>query len=54
MTAPPIRDEALFARCLLEGFDEILELAGDPAPQAVPATFDTETSGTSKRSVAGS
>jgi diacylglycerol O-acyltransferase len=49
-----IRDEALFARCLLEGFNEILELAGDPAPQAVPATFDTETPGTSKRSVAGS
>jgi WS/DGAT/MGAT family acyltransferase len=49
-----IRDEALFAQCLLEGFNEILTLAGDPAPQAVPATFDADTSGASKRSVAGS
>jgi diacylglycerol O-acyltransferase / wax synthase len=49
-----IRDEALFARCLLEGFNEILALAGDPAPQAVPATFDADTSGASKRSVVGS
>jgi diacylglycerol O-acyltransferase len=49
-----IRDEALFARCLLEGFNEILTLAGDPAPRAVPATFDADTSGMSKRSVVGS
>ena len=49
-----IRDEALFARCLLEGFNEILALAGDPAPQAVPATFEADTSGASKRSVVGS
>ena len=49
-----IRDEALFARCLLEGFNEILALAGDPAPQAVPATFDADTSGGSRRSVVGS
>jgi diacylglycerol O-acyltransferase / wax synthase len=49
-----IRDEALFARCLLEGFNEILALAGDPAPQAVPATFDADTTGASKRSVVGS
>ncbi|HYY01088.1 MAG TPA: wax ester/triacylglycerol synthase family O-acyltransferase [Mycobacterium sp.] len=49
-----IRDEALFAQCLLEGFNEILTLAGDPAPQAVPATFDADTSGASKRSVVGS
>ena len=49
-----IRDEALFARCLLEGFNEILALAGDPAPQAVPATFDADTSGASRRSVVGS
>ena len=49
-----IRDEALFARCLLEGFNELLALAGDPAPQAVPATFDADTSGVSKRSVVGS
>ena len=49
-----IRDEALFAQCLLEGFNEILALAGDPAPQAVPATFDADTSGASQRSVVGS
>jgi diacylglycerol O-acyltransferase / wax synthase len=47
-----IRDEKLFARCLLDGFNEILALAGDPAPQAVPASFDA--SDTSKRSVVGS
>ncbi|CDO89763.1 diacylglycerol O-acyltransferase [Mycobacterium triplex] len=34
-----VRKEALFAQCLLEGFDEILALAGDPAPHAVPASF---------------
>ena len=44
-----IRDEKLFAQCLLDGFNEILALAGDPAPQAVPASF--EPSDTSKRSV---
>ena len=49
-----ISDEALFARCLLEGFDEILALAGDPAPRAVAASFDAEASGTSTRSAAGS
>jgi diacylglycerol O-acyltransferase len=49
-----IRDEALFARCLLEGFNEILALAGDPAPRAVPATFDADTPGASRRSVVGS
>ena len=49
-----IRDEALFARCLLEGFNEILALAGDPAPQAVPATLDVDASGSSKRSAVGS
>jgi WS/DGAT/MGAT family acyltransferase len=36
-----IRDETLFARCLLDGFNEILALAGDPAPRAVPASFDS-------------
>ena len=36
-----IRDEKLFAQCLLDGFNEILALAGDPAPQAVPASFDS-------------
>ncbi|WP_343574029.1 wax ester/triacylglycerol synthase family O-acyltransferase [Mycobacterium sp.] len=47
-----IRDETLFAQCLLDGFNEILALAGDPALQAVPASFDA--SDTSKRSVADS
>jgi hypothetical protein len=36
-----IRDEKLFARCLLDGFNEILALAGDPASQAVAASFDS-------------
>ena len=49
-----IRDEKLFARCLLDGFNEILALAGDPAPEAMPASFDAEPSDTSKRSVMGS
>ena len=47
-----IRDETLFAHCLLDGFNEILALAGDPARRAVPATFDL--SDTAKRTVAGS
>jgi len=47
-----IRDETLFAQCLLDGFNEILALAGDPARRAVPATFDP--SDTAKRTVAGS
>jgi WS/DGAT/MGAT family acyltransferase len=48
-----VRNEALFARCLLGGFDEILALAGDPAPRAVPASF-AEPAGSAARSVAGS
>ncbi|HTY33868.1 wax ester/triacylglycerol synthase family O-acyltransferase [Mycobacterium sp.] len=47
-----VRNEALFAQCLLEGFDEILALAGDPAPRAVPASFAEPA--VSSRSVAGS
>ncbi|CQD12183.1 acyltransferase, ws/dgat/mgat subfamily protein [Mycobacterium europaeum] len=47
-----VRNEPLFAQCLLEGFDEILALAGDSAPHAVPASF-TEPA-TSARTVAGS
>jgi diacylglycerol O-acyltransferase / wax synthase len=47
-----VRNEPLFAQCLLEGFDEILALAGDPAPRAVPASF-TEAAASS-RSVTGS
>lgn len=33
-----LRDEQLFARCLQEGFDEILALGGEPAPRCVPAS----------------
>ncbi|HET9875348.1 MAG TPA: WS/DGAT domain-containing protein, partial [Mycobacterium sp.] len=35
-----VRDEKLFAGCLVQGFDEILALAGEPAPRCVPASFD--------------
>jgi hypothetical protein len=35
-----VRDEKLFTRCLVEGFDEVLALAGDPSPHCVPASFD--------------
>ncbi|ODR10131.1 diacylglycerol O-acyltransferase [Mycobacterium sherrisii] len=48
-----VREEALFAQCLLEGFDEILALAGDPPPRAVPASFVAQTEATS-RSVSSS
>lgn len=48
-----VRHEELFARCLLEGFDEILALAGDPAPHAVPASF-AAASAESSRSASGS
>jgi diacylglycerol O-acyltransferase len=37
-----IRDEKLFAECLLEGFDEILALAGEPRPHAVLASLSLE------------
>ncbi|WP_110882081.1 WS/DGAT/MGAT family O-acyltransferase [Mycolicibacterium vulneris] len=47
-----VRNEALFAQCLLDGFDEILALAGDPPPRAVPASFAEPAVCT--RSVAGS
>jgi diacylglycerol O-acyltransferase / wax synthase len=48
-----VQKEALFAQCLLEGFDEILALAGDPPPRAVPASF-TEQADAASRSVSGS
>jgi len=48
-----VRNDELFARCLVEGFDEILALAGDPVPRAVPASFG-ERAGSSSRSVSGS
>jgi WS/DGAT/MGAT family acyltransferase len=48
-----VQKEALFAQCLLEGFDEILALAGDPPPRAVPASFTGQADAAS-RSVSGS
>lgn len=35
-----VTDEELFERCLLAGFDEVLALAGDPQPRAVPVSYD--------------
>lgn len=49
-----VRKDELFAQCLLEGFDEILALAGDPAPRAVPASFTVEASGSTTQKVSGS
>jgi hypothetical protein len=49
-----VRNDELFARCLVEGFDEILALAGDPAPRAVPASFAAPAAGSASRSVSGS
>jgi len=34
-----LRDAKLFTTCLVEGFNEVLALAGDPAPRCVPASF---------------
>ena len=34
-----IAHQDLFAQCLREGFDEVLALAGAPAPRVVPASF---------------
>lgn len=34
-----VTDEALFAQCLLKGFDEVLALSGDAAARTVPASF---------------
>lgn len=33
-----ISDETMFAQCLVDGFNEILSLAGEPAPSAVPVS----------------
>ncbi|MBS4727229.1 wax ester/triacylglycerol synthase family O-acyltransferase [Mycobacterium sp. SM1] len=49
-----VRHESLFARCLLEGFDEVLALAGDPAPHAVPASFAVEAPDSLSASLSGS
>ena len=47
-----VRDEPLFAQCLLDGFDEVLILAGDPVPRALPASFAEPA--VSSRSASGS
>ncbi len=49
-----ITDEALFARCLVEGFDEVLALAGKPAAHAVLVSSDAEPSGATSGSGVGS
>jgi hypothetical protein len=49
-----VKNEVLFAQCLLDGFDEILGLAGEDPPRAVPASFNAEPSGSASRSVSGS
>ena len=36
-----VSEPDLWARCLREGFDEVLALAGDPHPRVVPASFLT-------------
>ncbi|SGD31622.1 diacylglycerol O-acyltransferase [Mycobacterium tuberculosis] len=49
-----VRNDELFAQCLQAGFDEILALAGGPAPRVLPASFDTQGAGSVPRSVSGS
>ncbi|MHA7649187.1 WS/DGAT/MGAT family O-acyltransferase [Mycobacterium sp. ML4] len=49
-----VQKDELFARCLLEGFDEILALAGEPPPHAVAASFEPERARAASRSVSGS
>ncbi|MEO9220915.1 MAG: wax ester/triacylglycerol synthase family O-acyltransferase [Mycobacteriaceae bacterium] len=49
-----ITDEALFARCLVEGFDEILALAGKPTGHAVLVSSDVGPVVSSSGSGAGS
>ena len=48
-----VQKDELWARCLLEAFDEILALAGDPPPHAIAASFEAKQVA-SARSVAGS
>jgi diacylglycerol O-acyltransferase / wax synthase len=49
-----VRNDELFAQCLVEGFDEILALAGDPVPEAVPASFAAQPADPASRSVSSS
>jgi WS/DGAT/MGAT family acyltransferase len=46
--------DKLFAQCLQEGFDEILALAGDPPPHAVPVSLSGEASHSSSQSASDS
>jgi hypothetical protein len=46
-----VRKDELFAQCLLEAFDEILALAGDPPPKAVAASFEPKLTTSTSRSV---
>lgn len=38
-----VAEPELFARCLQQGFDEVLALAGHPAPRVVPVSFPNRT-----------
>lgn len=46
-----VTKEALFARCLQAGFDEVLALAGEPAPRSTPASFTATETATENGSV---
>jgi diacylglycerol O-acyltransferase / wax synthase len=46
-----VTKEALFARCLQAGFDEVLALAGEPAPRSTPASFTATEAATENGSV---
>lgn len=46
-----VQRERLFAQCLLEGFNEVLALAGEPTPRAVPASFSARGPNSSPRLV---
>ncbi|WAJ42828.1 wax ester/triacylglycerol synthase family O-acyltransferase [Mycobacterium sp. Aquia_216] len=46
-----VQREGLFAQCMIEGFDEILALAGEPAFRAIPASFGGRKPSTSSRLV---
>ena len=46
-----VTKEVLFARCLQAGFDEVLALAGEPAPRSTPASFTATEAATENGSV---
>jgi diacylglycerol O-acyltransferase len=49
-----VTHEALFARCLQAGFDEVLALAGEPAPKSTPASFEPAEAATADPTTNGS